>query len=767
MKIIITLLSLILLLEGECSFKTWNGIISSNYFNDENWTPNGIPNENDTILFNQNNFNTCQIPTDINISGIILENTSIHFEEFNIVSNNLIEIKNSEINGSKLILIEGNCIIKNSIIRSKLDLVINDLFIKGNKFYKTSIFYYLGTKNEYISGDNKYFKRLKIINNSNYRLRCSSSLGSTYLDSVLFVNQALGRLEVSYKGLNIYKSPISLFSSNGEGIRFGIGNGISKLDSIASLTVDSSTYYHGNLTLKHIIQFNSNQNKVSCKNNVKASFYNCDFHGSISITSPSIYLRNNLFKKVTKLIKTGPSSSHSYGNNTFNDSCIVIQKALGIFRLSNTKGNTYKGPAIFRRVDGFNSLQVAYSDSSYFYNDINFNSWNYINIGLKKGILFLESDSIHITSNQELKLFSVYLNNNISQLKVDSDLQFRDSSSIFYIGNSLVDFLDHQLYYSNCCINTGLIKDSGLIKNINSIKWIMNDSIQQTTLPLNDEITIEYINPEEDIISFKFHKTDSNSIANDHYSETWININNQMHHVFWEIDLPSPTSINFEIILDINNNYGFKQWNEDESYWESTNIEQTINSNNNHFKIFGLNNNSIISISQQESLLDIDLIHFESWCKDELIYIDYIFNSSPDYDYYLSTSLNLNDTFYQINQTSEDLYYEDMLTLPKNVINSELIYILEVKDGRITDYEYTSNCGKYNINQIEYHSKILLIDLQDESNLFIYDLNAKKVYQDSVKQNLINLSHLSSGIYILKLHNPKSQKVEFRKILIQ
>ncbi|MFN8154068.1 MAG: T9SS type A sorting domain-containing protein [Bacteroidia bacterium] len=94
----------------------------------------------------------------------------------------------------------------------------------------------------------------------------------------------------------------------------------------------------------------------------------------MSVTSPSILLKNNTFNGECTFIKTTASTnSYNYGGNVFNAAVTIEnQDASRAFRFANDAGDHFNGEVIF--TTGSNNIQVAYKGNSYFAGDITINN---------------------------------------------------------------------------------------------------------------------------------------------------------------------------------------------------------------------------------------------------------------------------------------------------------------------------------------------------------------------------------------------------------
>ena len=141
---------------------------------------------------------------------------------------------------------------------------------------------------------------------------------------------------------NIYNGNIILSSNSTDGIRFGSSSGFGTLSSTKTLSISGSGFNSGNLYLKNLTQVGNTPQSLTLLNSCILYIYNSTFGGSLSVTTPRIFFRDNVFSGTTLLHKTGASDDYSHGGNTFNGNVEIKNTGAGYLLTGASNPDTFQ-----------------------------------------------------------------------------------------------------------------------------------------------------------------------------------------------------------------------------------------------------------------------------------------------------------------------------------------------------------------------------------------------------------------------------------------
>lgn len=148
----------------------------------------------------------------------------------------------------------------------------------------------------------------------------------------------------------------------GGGVRFGQGAGTSILASTKTLTIGSSGFNSGELRIANFTQNGStSQSLTAFGTGVSVSLEEGNtFNGSLTVTSPSLYLNGTTFNAAATLTKTGSAYNLSNGGNTFNGITSIVNTGSGTFILGGSTTDAFNENVTFQQTNSF-TLYPAYN----------------------------------------------------------------------------------------------------------------------------------------------------------------------------------------------------------------------------------------------------------------------------------------------------------------------------------------------------------------------------------------------------------------------
>jgi hypothetical protein len=271
----------------------------------------------------------------------------------------------------------------------------------GNTFNSTATIINSGTGFLRTNGGNTFNGITTITNSGSSDILLEYTTASTYNGDVTFTNSGTSssRISVAYNGINAFNGNIFVNSIVGFAITFCGGTGTATLANTKTISVGSSGFSAGTLTLQRFTQVgNATQAMTFSGTGVLVIGPASTFNGNVTFKSPQLYLNGctyngtaylektgathnigtlgpNIFNSTATIINSGSGYLRTNGNNTFNGTTNITNSGSSDILLEYTMASTYNGDVTFTNAGTSSSrISVAYNGVNVFNGDIFVNS---------------------------------------------------------------------------------------------------------------------------------------------------------------------------------------------------------------------------------------------------------------------------------------------------------------------------------------------------------------------------------------------------------
>jgi hypothetical protein len=381
------LLALLFLTFSVSSFAvnyTWNGSVSSDWNDGDNWTGDGgFPDDNsdDAVINTAATTHSCILDANRDLDQLTVSAGALDLNGFRIDADNSMSFTGGTISNGELRA--------NSFSQ-----------ISGTTFSGTMVLVKTGGGNNQLSGGNTFNGPTTIINQDNNRLRLSNTTGDTYNNTLSVQNTSTSFIELSYSGASTFAENVTISNTNASGsIHIGNNGGTSVLAAGKSLIISSyavgssftcngltspGTAACGTVNVTGDINFESTSingdiTASSTGNSAAINITSSKFTAGADFTADDIVLNNsNSFSTASgssSFTKTSGGGNNNWtGGNTFGPVTVTNEDNNRI-RMANTVGDTFTGTATFINSSS-SQLDVSFTGANSFADDVTISNTN-------------------------------------------------------------------------------------------------------------------------------------------------------------------------------------------------------------------------------------------------------------------------------------------------------------------------------------------------------------------------------------------------------
>lgn len=355
--------------------RTWNGSISSDWNDPDNWTPAGVPSSGTVNINNAAVPNPCVLDDDRTITTLnVNSGASLNF------------------NGYSLI-VTGTSTINNAVLTST-NLTSSSLSgFSWNIFNGATVLIKTGNSNNYLTGGNIFNGSLTVTNNSTQQLRFASTVGDSIYGHSIFNLPGTGSFRISYNGNSFFDGNVTINNTTAGSIVFGESNGTTTITSGNALL--TSGFTTGTLTIRRVTQLGTTSNGTFSPSAV--TVFQSNFGGPMTINSSgsltfsaTSFLSTGTFSGTnitmtgansfstvsgsTSITKTGGTDDSWAGGNTFGNLVVNNNTSNRTIILANSTADTYLGNATFNHNGTTGGIHIARSGINNFAGNITINN---------------------------------------------------------------------------------------------------------------------------------------------------------------------------------------------------------------------------------------------------------------------------------------------------------------------------------------------------------------------------------------------------------
>lgn len=654
--------------------------------------------------------------------------------------------------------------------------------------------------------------------------------GCTHNGTIYANNSGSGDIYFNHTtgSASVFNCNIELTSTGSGGIYFGENGGTGTLATTYTIYPSATGISSGIVSMSSFTQNGTTTQTLTTTGSGKitigaGSVFNADislnvastlriisaiFNGEFDATAFRFLSSASTYNQVSSIDKTGSSNDYSDGGNTFNDSLSVTCTGTGILRFANVTGDDYNGFVEFHWVGG--TFEPAYTSNNTFASNI-----------LIDGVLTMDIEGVAILdgNNQTITMTGVdsaYFNildmsSATGTVITNGDIILPNPGSYIALGAAVLDLNGYELIIHND--NNGAItRTSGYIlteqtDNSSQISWDINSDGSLFTFPLGNSngvyipYQLQVTAGDVGTVSVATYGTTNDNLPLPSSPEVVSHIyayvggsrtENSKYTMdrFWQIDKTGAGTVTMTFSYDeleiggtntiTESNLFAQRWNSAITDWDEG--IGSVNTASNTVTVTGVSSFSPWTLVDQGQPLPVEWLNFEvNKTGEKNATISWTTISEEDNDFFTverssdTKSINIVE-FVESNKSSNISSYE------------------------ITDYDLPSGVSYYRIKQTDIngdHSytdwqSIDFSDMDDKIQVYVY--GASIIIKNSSNKNIslnvdvsgmsgkivldqqINLSshqekvidtNVSTGLYMLILHDPSNRIYQSKKVTFQ
>jgi hypothetical protein len=545
----------------------WVSNSASNWNNPANWSNTsggsggaGVPGSADFVYFSSNGTGNCTVDISVTVEGISINGYTgiidLNGNPFLINGASNCTFADGTINdtpGSTNLTITttGSTNFSGTTFNTPLNVSAGRILLNGSTFNADCSFTKTGNNNDYSSGGNTFNGNVTLTNAGSGNMILNNTNPDIYNGNFTVTNSSANNLiYLSHTAAGTqYKGNIILNNTTGNGIRFGQNNGTCSLASGMTISIGSGGFATGTLRLRGFTQLGNTTQTITLTGS--AILYleqNSIWDGPVNITSPRIFIRENIFNNTLSATKTGSNDDYMYGGNTFNGATTLSNSSTNAFGFGNTAADVFNNDVTLILSGTNGDIQLARSSTGNQFNgniNINYISPDDVYIGRNSGTSTLASgQTINIigfgssgTGNLYLEEFT-QLGNTPQFISLNTNGRLEIGPNTTFNGNLTASVPN--LYFFNSTFNgdvnfnkTGSSTNSSSGGNtFNGITTIENSGSGELRLAtttadvFNNEVTFSSTGSNRISAAYTGSTFNNNIYVNSTNSSTGVHINN-------------------------------------------------------------------------------------------------------------------------------------------------------------------------------------------------------------------------------------------------
>jgi hypothetical protein len=363
---------------------TWIGGVSNEWGNPANWSPSsGTPDIGDDVTIQTGSFS----PLYEEISG--LNNFTINSGTLNLAGFTMPISGAANFNGGIIsnggVHCTGAVIFGGTVFNAAITGSSSSISFNGSTFNNPVSITKTGAGSVTSTGGNSFESTFSLSNTGSGEIILGNTGADAFKDDATFTNSGTGWISVAHAASgNTFSGNIIVNSSGSSpGVRFGQSGGSSSLASGKTLQV-GTVFSIGDLYLKNFTQNGSTAQSLTLTGTAALVLESgSTFNGSVSFTSPQLFLNGVTFVSTADFVKNGAGNNQSLGGNTFSAVTTISNTGAGELLLGVSSPDIFQADLTLSNT-GTQTLYVAHgSTGNQFNDDIIVNS-----TGSSKGVRF-------------------------------------------------------------------------------------------------------------------------------------------------------------------------------------------------------------------------------------------------------------------------------------------------------------------------------------------------------------------------------------------
>ncbi|MGE3823759.1 MAG: T9SS type A sorting domain-containing protein [Bacteroidia bacterium] len=364
---------------------TWNGTTSTAWGTGTNWTPNGVPGSGDNVTI----VTTSNQPVYDGVAGVTnftMTSGTLNLGGYQLNITGTATFNGGTINNGRVNATGASNTFNGTTFGAVVWVNAAGFTIYNSVFNDSLLATKTGTGSSYSHGKNKFNGYVEITNTNTATVIFSYLYPDTFATTANFNNTGNGAMYISYSGGGInhsFNGNVKFNNTGSSGIMSGgntksyfngnivvnctstggisFGAGPNYLASGKTLTVGSTGFTAGTLTLNKIIQQGTEKLSFLMAANTGLTLSNSTFKGVIDASAPKLSFSYNLFEDSARLVQNGTATVYSYGKNKFNNYSKIENTSTGVLLMSFSYPDTFMTKAVFNNT-GNGNFYVNYPD---------------------------------------------------------------------------------------------------------------------------------------------------------------------------------------------------------------------------------------------------------------------------------------------------------------------------------------------------------------------------------------------------------------------
>ncbi|MFM2285971.1 MAG: hypothetical protein RLZZ543_1468 [Bacteroidota bacterium] len=338
----------------------WNGSVSTQWGEANNWTPAGIPDLGDDVTISNQSNN----PVFEEISGLnnfTMNSGSLDLSAFTLVIYGTATFNGGTLSNGNIAFISGSSsTFAGSTFSCGLSGTLSDVYFNGSTFNNAVSITRNSASDNSSNGGNTFNSTFSLTNTGTGNITLSNVSADTYADNVTFSTSASGLILAANSATGNSFGGNLTFNSSGTslGIRLGQNGGTSTLSSGKTLAIGSFTV--GDLRLKGLTQSGATAQTLTLTGT--SALYlesGCTFNAAVTFSAPQVYLNGSTYAGTTSITKSGAGNNQSLGGNTFNGATTIRGTGSGDFILGVSNPDAFASTSTFTNT-GSGTLFIAH-----------------------------------------------------------------------------------------------------------------------------------------------------------------------------------------------------------------------------------------------------------------------------------------------------------------------------------------------------------------------------------------------------------------------
>jgi hypothetical protein len=396
MIIFIFILSLHFSIYSQVSY-TWTGSVSSDWSDENNWTPLGGPpaaidhvvlnaGANDPILAGNTAVTNFTINANtFNLNGFTLSTTGTLALNGGTITNGTFSTNTA--NNATLAAVNLDASASLTVIADRIFLhggtysgpVIceqtggTSTSGTGNALFNNSFSFTLSGAGYFRTNGNHTFNGpVTLINNGSNYILLELTVGSTYNSTVNIVNNSTANIRMAYTGASIFNGNIEVTATNTGAVIIGeLAASSVSLGAGVTINVGAGGFVGSSLQLRNITQADATNQSLTLSGTAILGSYNSVWSGNVSFIAPRIITNSSTYNGTAYLEKTGITDDASRGGNIFNNTASLVHSGANSFRMGGSAidiGDQFNGVVNLRNT-GTGQLELAYASAGNVFNN--------------------------------------------------------------------------------------------------------------------------------------------------------------------------------------------------------------------------------------------------------------------------------------------------------------------------------------------------------------------------------------------------------------